>query len=128
MAFHAQNPLRILEASENAIAHPYRSLANAIISLAYRNGPIENIHAGSGTAYRVTHCRFTTSQTREVIRFASERISAIISACPLWYERLPDLPPWPQRLAGLPFIMLYPEHWSLTEISSQIRLEKEWIE
>ena len=126
MTVHAQNLSSSPENSGTALEHPYRSLANAIISLVYRNGPIENIHAGSDSAYCVGQRRFTTGQTREVLRFTSERLSAIVGLYPLWDDKLPDLPPWPQRLTGLPFLSLYPHDWSLTDLSSEIRLRKEW--
>jgi hypothetical protein len=37
-----------------AVSHPYRTLANTIINLIYRNGPVEGIHAGRGTTFSLT--------------------------------------------------------------------------
>lgn len=128
VAVHKSEDVDFSERCQTAVAYPYRALANAIVSLAYRNGPVESVHAGSEAAYRINHRRFTDRQARKVIRFTAERVSAVVSAYPLWDENLLDLPPWPERMVGLPFILLYPHGWSLTESSSQIRLVKEWAQ
>jgi hypothetical protein len=108
---------------ELAVAHPYRSLANMIIKLAYRDGPIENVHAGTRAAWSLDYCRFTNRQARQVVRSVAERLSAVMSAYPPWDDEIPELLPWPARVAGLPLILLYPRGWSLTEVSSEIRLQ-----
>ena len=54
ITFHQQHP------SSPLPEYPYRTLANAIINLAYRNGPIEEIHAGKAGTYSLTHRRMTS--------------------------------------------------------------------
>ena len=125
---HELDDVDFPESAQLATAYPYRSLANAVVSLAYRNGPVESVHAGARAAYRLVCRRFTDRQMRTVIRSAAERISGVVSAYPLWEENLLDLPPWPERLTGLPFILLYPRRWSLTESSTRITLKKKWTE
>lgn len=112
--------------SDIAVANPFRSLANTIINPSYRNGSIESIHGGSGYAYRFTHRRFTNRQIRTVVRFSAERLSGIMGALPFWNENMSYVTLWPQRLATLPFIMLYPYDWSMKEESSHITLNREW--
>lgn len=117
------------ERAEQAVQAPYRALANTFISLAYRNGPVENIHAGAGAAYRLHQRRFTPAQTRLVLRHTAEHLSAVMGAIPPWDARLPKVTvPWPQRLAGLRFIPLYPWDWSFEASSAPITLQKEWCE
>jgi hypothetical protein len=114
------------ENSENAESRPFRALATTIVSLTYRNGPIETIHAGTKPAYNVDHRRLTDRQAQHVMRITAERTSAIMSTYPLWDIPLPGLPPWPERAQGLPYVLFYPHNWSLTESSSQIELGTEW--
>jgi hypothetical protein len=118
--------ITLSESAETAVSHAYRTLANAIIHFAYRNGPIENSHAGREPAYSLNHRRFTDNQARQIIRFTAERLSPFVSAIPLWQEGLGDMPPWPERVAMLPAWRQYPHGWSFTELSSWIRLKHGW--
>lgn len=126
----AHSNSEVPDRSTTAVANPYRAWANTIVSLSYRNGPIEDIHAGSEAAYSLSSRRVTTKQEREILRFAGERVSAILAMPPLWddtlsNDKLPALLPWPHRIRGLPFTFLYPHDWSFTESSSTIRLMRE---
>lgn len=105
------------------LTHPYRTLANTIINLAYRNGAIEGIHAGHGTSFSLTHRRFTDRQARKVIRQSAESLSPFVSDFPLWEDNMMQLPAWPGRIACLPSSSLYPHYWSLTESSSQVQFK-----
>jgi hypothetical protein len=117
---------QIIEPCHDTIAHPFRALANTIIALAYRNGPVEDVHAGRKAAYRLDQRRFAPKQYRDVIRSTAERMSGVMGIGPLWCEGMSDFPPWPQRVASLPCIFPYPRGWSMTESTSQIRLLKRW--
>jgi hypothetical protein len=114
------------ERSEQAVKFPYRSLANTITVLAYRNGEVENVHAGKGAAYSLDHRRFTQSQSRKVVRGIAEHLSALFTAKPLWQDNLSIPEKWPSCLAGLPYVMFYPYDWSLSQLSSEIIHNKEW--
>ena len=113
-------------ASRTAASHPYRTLANAIIHLAYRNGPIEEHHAGREPAYSLDHRRFTDSRSREIIRYTAERLSPFVGGVALWDEALASIPSWPNSVAALPAWRHYPHNWSFTKSSSQIQLQKAW--
>ena len=104
--------------------YPYRTLANAIINLAYRNGPIEEIHAGKAGTYSLAHRRMTSRQSGKVMRFTAERLAGIVGACPLWDDRLPDLPTWPSRVAGLSSAFFYPRSWLLTQDTAHLSWPK----
>ncbi|MCI0398775.1 MAG: hypothetical protein L0332_13695 [Chloroflexi bacterium] len=49
VGIHQANNIILPESAQTAVSHPYRTLANAIIHFAYRNGPIEDSHAGAGS-------------------------------------------------------------------------------
>ncbi len=115
--------------SQQAVQYPYRSLANTIVTLAYRNGEVENIHGarGGGAAFSMTHRRFTHQQSCKVIRETAEHLSPFMGANPAW-DLISTHGPWPQYLAGLPYIPLYRWDWSLHKSSSPITLLREWCE
>jgi hypothetical protein len=100
------------------LTKPHRTLANTVIKLTYRNGAVEDIHAGRGALLSLTHRRFTDRQARKVIRQSAESLSPFVVDFPLWVDNVMQLPPWPERLACLPSSSLYPRDWSLTESSS----------
>ena len=115
------------DSSASTVAHPFRSLANMIINMAYRNGPIEDTHAGVNYAYRFTHRRFTARQAQTVIRFTSERLSGVMGGIyPFWDDNIPEVDTWPERLSGLPLMAVgYPSDWSMTDEDSRIRINKQ---
>jgi len=114
------------ESFQNVAEHPFRALANTIMNLGYRNGAIETVHAGHTAAYSLRMRRMTLNQSREVIRSTAEHLSAVMGAKPAWQEGLFDLGPWPNRMINLPYVLQYPQRWSLSETSSEITLRKEW--
>lgn len=128
VGIHQAKEIMLPESAQTAVSHPYRTLANAITHLAYRNGPIEVSHAGREPAYSLNHRRFTDRQARQIIRFTAERLSPFVSAIPLWDKSLLNMPPWPERMARLPAWRQYPHDWSFTELSSWIRLKQVWVE
>ncbi len=78
-----------------AVPHPYRTVANTIINLVYRNGPIEDIHARRGHTFSLDHWQFTDRQARFIIRQTAESLNPFVTDFPLWDNRLARLPPWP---------------------------------
>ena len=104
-----------------AVPLPYRTVANTIINLVYRNGPIEEIHAGRGHTFSLDHRRFTDRQARSIIRDTAESLNLFVIDFPLWNNRLMRLPPWPKSVARLSSCLWYPSEWSLTESSSEIQ-------
>lgn len=73
VGIHQAHDIRFPENAQTAVSHPYRTLANAIIHLTYRNGPIENSHAGREAAFPLDHRRFTDRQARQIIRAVEMR-------------------------------------------------------
>jgi hypothetical protein len=101
--------------------HPSRMLANALVNAAWRNGPVENLHAGESLGYPLNKCRVTPKDVRELMGFASDRMARGMDVCRLLKEPKNS---WPEQvlsyLALQPFIV--PSGWSLTESSREIRL------
>ena len=103
--------------------HPYRVLANSLALHSYRNGPIENIHAGRGGRFSLNHRRVTEAESRTILQFTSRHLAPVIASFRPWEDE-PDHPiAWPDKLAGIyisPF--LTSRSWTLTEESSSVRL------
>jgi hypothetical protein len=57
------------------------SFSNALVNTAGRNGPIENIHAGSSRGYPLDHRRVTSAEERGLMRFASQRLALGMTIC-----------------------------------------------
>ncbi|MEW6742285.1 MAG: hypothetical protein AB1486_05960 [Planctomycetota bacterium] len=101
-----------------------RLFANAVVNTAWRNGPVENIHAGTFRGYPLDQRRMTPAEERELMVFASGRLALGMAVClQLTTER--SRRTWPEQVLpyGLAELMLItPSRWSLTEASREIRL------
>lgn len=123
------------EQEKAAEMYPFRTLANVLMYLAYRNGPVEDAHAGHEPGYSLQKRRFTERQSGEILRGVSGYFSASVSDFG-WREH-PDIEPWPHRVIALPYTISglepphipgagYPRNWSLDAQSASFRLLKEW--
>ena len=61
-------------ARQNAEAHPTRMLANSLIHVAWRNGPVEAIHAGRHSSYPLTRRRLAAAEDRAVTSTTAGRL------------------------------------------------------
>ncbi len=104
-------------ARAEAEAHPTRILANAIINSCWRNGPIEDIHAGRSSTYPLGQRRITPLEERDLLHTTTSRLAqAILTVSALIDES--DERSWPERV--LPFnlasgLLVTPFGWSLHE-------------
>ena len=107
--------------------HPSRVLANAIINTAWRNGPVEDVHAGSFHGYPLDQRRVTPSEEREQMRHATDRLALGMTVCTqLAMERRQRT--WPEQVLpfGLAeFWLITPSRWTLTEASREVHLPAE---
>jgi hypothetical protein len=99
-------------------------LANAFVNTAWRNGPVEDIHAGDFRGYPVEQRRMTPAEERALMAFASERFAQAMSVC---LRFLAEQSPrgWVEQV--LPYglaepLLITPSGWTLTEISRDVRL------
>lgn len=104
--------------------HPTRIFANALVNTAWRNGPVESIHAGRFRGYPLDQRRITVVEERELIDFASQRLAMGMAVCSElaiqqhhrpWHEQVV-----PYGLAEI--LMITPSGWTLTECSREVRL------
>ena len=104
--------------------HPSRVLANALLNTAWRNGPVENIHAGGYRGYPLDQRRATPAEERELMAFVSERLPLGMTVCLQFAMERPQRP-WPEQV--LPYglaemLLITPSRWTLTESSREVRL------
>jgi hypothetical protein len=115
---------RVEEARAQTVEHPTRVVANAFIHCAWRNGPVEKVHAGAFRGYPVDKRRIGVTSERRLMAFASARLTDAIRICrSLESERPPR--PWAEQI--LPFglaeeLRITPERWTLTESTREVRL------
>lgn len=117
-------PDKLSAVQTDAARNPSRMFANALINVAWRNGPIEDIHAGAFLGYPVDQRRVTPAEEKELMRSASDRLAFGMSVC---LQLMCEQPrrPWPGQVLpyGLAEVFLVtPSGWSLTEATSEVRL------
>jgi hypothetical protein len=66
----AADPAGLARIRAEAKRHPSRLFANALVNVAWRNGPVEAIHAGHSAAYPLEERRVTPAEERTLMRFA----------------------------------------------------------
>jgi len=111
-------------ARASAEAHPTRVLANAIVNACWRNGPIENIHAGQPSTYPLTQRRITPSEERTLVRTTAGRLAqGILATFGLIHEKSERT--WVERVLPfnlVPDLFVTPTGWSLDEQTRQVWL------
>ena len=111
-------------AQAEAEAHPTRVLANALINACWRNGPIEEIHAGRASTYPLTLRRVTPSEERKLMRTTAGRLAqGLLVASELIHERSERT--WAERVLPfhlVPELLVTPTGWTLDERTHQVWL------
>jgi hypothetical protein len=108
----------------DAAHHPSRLFANALVNVAWRNGPVENIHAGSFQGYPLAQRRVTPAEEKELMQSASDGLALGVTVCQVLARERPQRS-WPEQVLpyGLASMMLItPSRWTLTEASREVRL------
>lgn len=117
---------RLARARANAERYPSRVLANALVNTSWRNGPIEDIHAGKYRGYPLDQRRVTPAEERVLMGFVSERLALGMTICLQLVQERPHRP-WTEQVLpyGLAEILLItPSGWSLTEATREVRLPR----
>ncbi|MFH1435334.1 MAG: hypothetical protein ABIJ56_06425, partial [Pseudomonadota bacterium] len=103
---------------------PSRILANALGNAAWRNGPVESIHAGRAQDYPLGQRRVTAAEERALMRFAGSGLALGMAVCLRFAMERPPRP-WAEQVLpyGLASMMLVtPSGWTLTGTSREVRL------
>ena len=101
--------------------HGIRAIANAITHLAWRNGPVEDVHAGVGDGYGLDERRVLPQAEKAIIRQTQSGLYTALKAVDyLKYDQA--WPPPAERV--LPFLhpLVGPSRWSHTEQSRVVEL------
>lgn len=96
--------------------HGIRTIANTITLLSWRNGPVENVHAGRYVGYSLGERRILPQAEKAIVRHAQGGLFAGLKAVDyLRYDHA--WPPPAERV--LPFMhgLIGPRGWSYTELS-----------
>jgi hypothetical protein len=121
-ALHRQWPADRLERDmQTAASHGIRVIANTITHIAWRNGPIEDVHAGRYVGYGLNERRILPKAEKSIIRHAQDGLfSGLKVADYLRYDNA--WPPSAERV--LPFMhgLIGPRGWSCTELSRIVEL------
>jgi len=113
---------RLATVRADAERHPSRLFANALVNVAWRNGPVEDVHAGRFRGYPLDRRRVTPDEERELIRFASDGMASGMATCRRFTAEGAGRS-WPEQV--LPYGLagpLTPSRWTLTEASREVRL------
>ena len=117
---------RLTQARADAERYPSRIFANALLNTAWRNGPVEDIHAGAVRGYPLDRRRVTVAEERRVVGSASDRLAIGMEVChQLALER--PARSWSEQVMpyGLAEMMLItPSGWTLTEATREVRLSR----
>ena len=119
-----RDPAWVDEARAKAAAQPSRLLANAAVNCAWRNGPVEDFHAGHARGYPLDKRRIGVFGERRLMNFASAGLQEAVGAC---RDLAVEQPSRARAEQVLPFglaeeLRITPENWTLTESSREIRL------
>lgn len=102
-------------------SHAVRIIANAITLHAWRNGPVEDVHAGRRAGHELGTRRVRPDAEKSIIRQAQSGLYAGLKAVDFLKYEGPWPPPAKRRL---PFLhpLIGPSRWSHTEQSRVIEL------
>jgi len=106
---------------ETATKHGIRVIANTITHVAWRNGPIENVHAGQYQCYGLNERRLLPKAEKSIVRQAQRGFFSGLRAAD-YLENDGAWPPPAERV--LPFLhgLVGPSRWSHTELSRVVEL------
>jgi hypothetical protein len=114
----------VARARAAAERYPSRVFANALVNTAWRNGPIEHVHAGICGAYPFDCRRLRVSEERSIVGVAIDRLAVGLDVC---HELARERPAraWAEQV--LPYgladkMLITPVGWTLTESTREVRL------
>ena len=109
-------------ARQNAEAHPTRMLANSLIHVTWRNGPVEDIHAGRHSSYPLTQRRIAAAEDGTLTSTTAGRLEYGLRAV---YDLLGEKSErsWVEKVLPCGVAsFLAPYRWSLIEQTRMVEL------
>jgi len=120
----AINPEQLERVRADAARHPTRLFSNALVNVAWRSGPVENIHAGGFHGYPLAQRRVTPAEEKDLMQSASNGLALGMTVCQVLAREQPQRS-WSEQVLpyGLAATMLItPSRWTLTAASREVRL------
>jgi hypothetical protein len=102
--------------------YPSRIFANALINYAWRNGPIEDIHAGISQTKSLRHRHITPASERELVRDTAAKVREGFRVLDNW---IIDDRPWAEKVTPYQFaqmLFVTPTGWSVTADTAEFTL------
>ena len=114
---------RLEQRRAEAEQHPSRVLSNVLVNMAWRNGPVENLHAGKVHDLPLDRRRFIAAEERELMAHACGHLATGMDVC-LLLAMEPSERPWPEQVRpfGVAGGLVTPSRWTLTEACREVRL------
>ena len=112
---------RLEKDMETATKHGIRVIANTVTHIAWRNGPVESVHAGEYRGYGLDERRVPAKAEKAIFRKAQDGFFSGLKAV----DRLKYSEAWPPPAERvLPFLhgLVGPTGWSCTESSRVVEL------
>jgi hypothetical protein len=94
------------------------------VNIAWRNGPVEDVHAGWPQGYPLERRRVTPAEERRLMRVATAGMALGMTVCGHLAMERPERP-WAEQVlpyALAPMMLATPSGWTLTETSREVRL------
>lgn len=112
------------EVYDRVAAHPTRMLANGLMNASWRNGPVEDIHAGQLGTYPLLQRRVTRREEQTLMRTTAERLAQGLRGVSL-PRSMADPRPWVEQV--LPFawaaeLLVTDHNWTLEEKTREVQL------
>ncbi len=120
----ASNQSYLDHARADVAQNASRVFANALTNVAWRNGPVENIHSGKFRGFPIDRRRMSLSEERTLMSFTSDRLALGMMVCRQFLMEEPRRP-WTEQV--LPYDLadqfsITPLGWTLTETSRDVCL------
>jgi hypothetical protein len=107
-------PEQLNVARQNVSLNPRRVIANQVVNFAWRDGPIEDVHADvvAGTPRRY----------QSIVREAASRLAVGMDICFLLCQPDSSRESWVERALPFRLDLFYPSGWTLDEDSRPLHL------
>ena len=115
---------RLTQLRADAERYPSRVFANALVNTAWRNGPVEDIHAGDFHSYPLDRRRVTVAEERAMMGFGIDRLVTGMDVCRALTRETPPRT-WSEQVFPYGVTQrITPSGWTLSEATREVRLPR----